>query len=54
MAAYGQASEAVTTPSALARARQRAAYVPDLLVEASRVANTVIARLAWTPQARNR
>lgn len=43
MAAIGQAAEAVTTPSALARARQRAAYVPDLLVEASRVANTVIA-----------
>lgn len=43
MAAIGQASEAVATPHALARARQRAAYVPDLLVEAHRVANTVIA-----------
>jgi len=43
MAAIGQAAEAVTTQSALARARQRAAFVPDLLVEAHRVANTVIA-----------
>ena len=43
MAAIGQAVEAVTTQSALARARQRAAFVPDLLVEAHRVANTVIA-----------
>ncbi len=39
----GQAAEAVTTPAALARARQRAAFVPDLLVESNRVANTVIA-----------
>ena len=43
MAAIGQATEAVETTPALARARQRAAYVPDLLVEAHRVANTVIA-----------
>ncbi|MEM6462381.1 MAG: DUF58 domain-containing protein [Pseudomonadota bacterium] len=43
MAAIGQASEAVSTSPALARARQRAAHVPDLLVEAHRVANTVIA-----------
>ncbi|WP_419906102.1 DUF58 domain-containing protein [Hoeflea sp.] len=43
MAAIGQATEAVGTTAALARARQRAAYVPDLLVEAHRVANTVIA-----------
>ncbi|MEX3011962.1 DUF58 domain-containing protein [Hoeflea sp. TYP-13] len=43
MAAIGQASEAVATTPALARARQRAAYVPDLLVEAHRVASTVIA-----------
>lgn len=43
MAAIGQASEAVATTPALARARQRAAYIPDLLVEAHRVANTVIA-----------
>ncbi len=43
MAPIGQASEAVATGPALARARQRAAHVPDLLVEAHRVANTVIA-----------
>lgn len=43
MAPIGQAAEAVTTSAALARARQRASFVPDLLVEANRVANTVIA-----------
>ncbi len=43
MAALGQATQAVATGSALARARQRAAHIPDLLVEAHRVANTVIA-----------
>jgi uncharacterized protein (DUF58 family) len=43
VAPIGQASEAVATTPALARARQRAAFVPDLLVEAHRVANTVIA-----------
>lgn len=43
MAALGQATEAVATRSALARGRQRAAHIPDILVEAQRVANTVIA-----------
>lgn len=42
MAALGQRVEPVATTDALARARQRAALVPDLLVEARRVVNTVI------------
>lgn len=43
MAQIGTAVSPVVTPDALARARQRAALVPDLLVEARRVVNTVIA-----------
>ena len=43
MAPIGQAVPAVATPDALARARQRAALIPDLLVEARRVVNTVVA-----------
>jgi len=39
----GQAVSAATPNEALARARQRAALLPDLLVEARRVVNTVIA-----------
>ncbi|PRD45287.1 DUF58 domain-containing protein [Phyllobacterium phragmitis] len=42
MAALGQRVQPVATTDALARARQRAALVPDLLVEARRVVNTVI------------
>ncbi len=43
MVQVGKSVEPVVTPDALARARQRAALVPDLLVEARRVVNTVIA-----------
>ena len=43
MAPIGEAATSVATQDALARARQRASYVPDLLVEARRVVNTVIA-----------
>ncbi|MHB2264074.1 DUF58 domain-containing protein [Aliihoeflea sp. PC F10.4] len=43
MASVGALTQAVAPRDALARARQRAALVPDLLVEARRVVNTVIA-----------
>lgn len=43
MATIGAVSAAVAPRDALARARQRAALVPDLLIEARRVVNTVIA-----------
>lgn len=43
MARIGEAAVSVASRDALARARQRAALVPDLLVEARRVVNTVIA-----------
>ncbi len=43
MAAIGQTVAKVTEREALARAQARAALVPDCLVEARRVANTVIA-----------
>lgn len=43
MVQIGEAVSPVVTPDALARARQRAALVPDLLIEARRVVNTVIA-----------
>lgn len=43
MSRIGQAVEPVAVRDALARARLRASYVPDLLVEARRVVNTVIA-----------
>ena len=43
MARIGEAATPVVTSDALARARTRAALVPDLLVEARRVVNTVIA-----------
>ena len=43
MAPLGQSVQPVTSREALVRARQRAALVPDCLVEAQRVANTVIA-----------
>lgn len=42
MARIGQAVEPVASRDALSRARSRAALVPDLLVEARRVVNTVI------------
>jgi uncharacterized protein (DUF58 family) len=42
MARVGEASSPVLTRDALARARMRASLVPDLLVEARRVVNTVI------------
>ncbi|PWJ75752.1 uncharacterized protein (DUF58 family) [Pseudaminobacter salicylatoxidans] len=42
MARIGAASPPVGTKDALARARQRAFLVPDLLIEARRVVNTVI------------
>jgi uncharacterized protein (DUF58 family) len=42
-AAIGEVSAPVATRDALARARLRASLVPDLLVEARRVVNTVIA-----------
>jgi len=43
MARIGEASHPVLARDALAHARSRAALVPDLLVEARRVVNTVIA-----------
>lgn len=43
MVQVGQAVSPVAAPEALARARQRAALIPDLLVEARRVVNTVVA-----------
>ena len=43
MASIGQAQAPVPTRDALARARLRASLIPDLLVEARRVVNTVIA-----------
>ena len=43
MAAIGQTTTATGERDALARASERALLVPDLLVEARRVANTVIA-----------
>jgi uncharacterized protein (DUF58 family) len=43
MARIGEAAVSVASRDALARARQRAALVPDLLVEARRVVSTVIA-----------
>ena len=43
MAPVGGAAAPVTTTDALARGRLRASLVPDLLVEARRVVNTVIA-----------
>ena len=43
MAPIGQAVQSVATGDALVRARQRAALIPDLLIEARRVVNTVIA-----------
>lgn len=42
-ASIGEATTPVATREALARARLRASFVPDLLVEARRVVNTVIA-----------
>src|SRR5690606_36073147 len=42
MAGIGEAQAPVAIRDALARARQRAALIPDLLVEAQRVTNTVI------------
>ena len=42
MATIGEAVSPVASREALARARQRASLVPDLLVDARRVANTVI------------
>src|SRR5690348_1377777 len=43
MALIGEATAPATTSDALARGRSQAALVPDLLVEARRVVNTVIA-----------
>ena len=43
MSAIGESVAPVVTRDALARARLRASLVPDLLVEARRVVNTVIA-----------
>ncbi|MBB3655167.1 uncharacterized protein (DUF58 family) [Rhizobium sp. BK650] len=43
MAAIGQIVNPTSGNDALSRARQRAALVPDCLVEAKRIANTVIA-----------
>lgn len=43
MTAIGQAVSPVSNPDALVRARLRAALIPDLLVEAHRIVNTVIA-----------
>ena len=42
MIRIGEAQAPVAIRDALARGRQRAAYVPDLLVEARRIVNTVI------------
>ncbi len=43
MALIGEAQQPVATQDALARGRVRASLVPDLLVEARRIVNTVIA-----------
>jgi uncharacterized protein (DUF58 family) len=43
MARIGEVSQPVATRDALARGRLRASLIPDLLVEAKRVVNTVIA-----------
>ena len=43
MARIGEAAAPAATRDALARARMRAALVPDLLIEARRIVNTVIA-----------
>lgn len=43
MAAIGQIVEKTPAKDGLARARQRAALIPDCMVEAKRIANTVIA-----------
>ncbi|NGO62602.1 DUF58 domain-containing protein [Rhizobium daejeonense] len=43
MASIGQIVEQTPSSDALSRARQRAALVPDCMVEARRIANTVIA-----------
>jgi uncharacterized protein (DUF58 family) len=43
MAKIGEAQAPIALRDALARGRQRAALVPDLLVEARRIVNTVIA-----------
>ncbi len=43
MARIGEATQPVATRDALARGRLRASLVPDLLVEARRIVNTVIA-----------
>lgn len=43
MAAIGQIVEKTSTRDGLARARQRAALIPDCMVEAKRIANSVIA-----------
>jgi uncharacterized protein (DUF58 family) len=43
MARIGEATAPVATREALARGRMRASLVPDLLVEARRIVNTVIA-----------
>jgi uncharacterized protein (DUF58 family) len=43
MARLGEAAPAVSPRNAIARARLRASLVPDLLVEARRITNTVIA-----------
>ena len=42
MARIGEQTAPVTTRDALARGRLRASFVPDLLVDARRIANTVI------------
>jgi uncharacterized protein (DUF58 family) len=42
MARIGEAAAPVSTSDALARARLRASLIPDLLVEARRIVNTVI------------
>ena len=52
MAAVGEAIPRVATREALARARQRASLVPDLLVDARRVVNTGDRRMAWPAQTR--
>ena len=43
MARIGEATAPVATREALARARMRAALVPDLLIDARRIVSTVIA-----------
>lgn len=45
LAAIGVTTQATELPDALARARQRAALLPDCLLEAKRVANSVISGL---------